>query len=175
MVDFCLFLLCRVWNAHTQVPCMLRRLHILKDLPDLTQPAVTDLSNRVILKAKSSKNRVDSGSSMNNKVKKTGLGEPGPSSNTQQTSEISSLCNGEVSDDPSSYSGKGQFVFIKVQFVIERSLFMLMGFDFLINCSLANLKIEVYHFEQVFQLFKPHVNSIQCVECISAWRRAHPK
>ena len=89
---------------------MLRRLHILKDLPDLTQPAVTDLSGRVILKAKSNKNRADSGSSSNYKVKKTGLAEPGPSCNTQQTSEISSLCNGEVSDDPSSYSGKGQFV-----------------------------------------------------------------
>ena len=89
---------------------MLRRLHILKVLPDLTQPAVTDLSGRVILKAKSNKNRADSGSSSNYKVKKTGLAEPGPSCNTQQTSEIYSLCNGEVSDDPSSYSGKGQFV-----------------------------------------------------------------
>ena len=86
---------------------MLRRLHILKDLPDLTQPAVTDLSGRVILKAKSSKNRADCGSSSIYKVKKTGLAEPGPSSSTQHTSEISSLCNGEVSDDPSSYSGKG--------------------------------------------------------------------
>ena len=89
---------------------MLRRLHILKDLPDLTHPAVTDLSSTVILKAKSSKNRADSGSSTNCKVKKTGLAEPGPSSNTQQISEISTLCNGEVSDDPSSYSGKGQFM-----------------------------------------------------------------
>lgn len=90
---------------------MLRRLHILKDLTDLTQPAVTDLSNRVILKAKSSKNRTDSGSSVNNKVKKTGLAEPGPStSSQQQSSEMSSLCNGEVSDDPSSYNGKGQFL-----------------------------------------------------------------
>ena len=133
---------------------MLRRLHILKDLPDLTQPAVTDLSNRVILKAKSSKNRTDSGSSMNNKVKKTGLGEPGPSSSMQQTGEISSLCNGEVSDDPSSYSGKGQFVFIKVQFVIGQSFFMLMGFDF-IYCSLANLKILTDYFEQVFNDLKP--------------------
>lgn len=90
---------------------MLRRLHILKDLPDLTQPAVTDLSSRVILKAKSSKNRADSGSGTNYKVKKTGMAEPGPSTNTQQTSEIPSMCNGEVSDDPNSYSGKGQFVF----------------------------------------------------------------
>lgn len=91
---------------------MLRRLHILKDLPDLTQPAVSDLSGRVILKAKSGKNRADGGSTSNNKVKKSGLAEPGPSSYAQQTSEISSLCNGEVSDDPSSYSGKGQFVSI---------------------------------------------------------------
>ena len=91
---------------------MLRRLHVLKDLPDLTHPAVTDLSSRVILKAKTNKNRADGGSSSNYKVKKTGLAEPGPSSNTQQTSEISSLCNGEVSDDSSSYSGKGQFVII---------------------------------------------------------------
>ena len=39
---------------------MLRRLHVLKDLQDLTQPAVTDISNRVVLKAKSVKNRGDS-------------------------------------------------------------------------------------------------------------------
>ena len=101
---------------------MLRRLHILKDLPDLTQPAITDLSSRVILKAKSSKNRADGGSGSNNKLKKIGLAEPGPSSNAQQTGEISSLCNGEVSDDPSSYSGKGQFVLIcKVPFIIGLS------------------------------------------------------
>ena len=86
---------------------MLRRLHILKDLPDLTQPAITDLSNRVILKAKSSKSRTDTGSNVNNKVKKTGLVEPGPSCSSQQSSEVSNLCNGELSDDPTACNGKG--------------------------------------------------------------------
>ena len=36
---------------------MLWWLHILKDLSDLTQPAVTDLSDRIILKAKTNRNK----------------------------------------------------------------------------------------------------------------------
>lgn len=94
------------FELHTQVPCMLRRLHILKDLSDLTQPAVTDLSNRVILKAKSGKNKADSCSSVSSKTKRAGFAEAGPSSSTQQSGELSSLCNGEV-DELSGCNGKG--------------------------------------------------------------------
>ena len=38
---------------------MLQRLHGLKDLQDLTQPAVTDITKRGILQAKGSRNRME--------------------------------------------------------------------------------------------------------------------
>lgn len=91
----------------TLVPCMLRRLHILKDLSDLTQPAVMDLSNRIILKAKTNRNKNESGNSVNNKIKRVNLAEPGPSCTVPQNGEISGLCNGEV-EEVNSYSVKGK-------------------------------------------------------------------
>ena len=89
---------------------MLRRLHILKDLSDLSQPAVTDLSNRIILKAKTNRNKNENGNSVNNKIKRVNLAEPGPSCTVPQNGEISGLCNGEM-EEVNSYSVKGQFIF----------------------------------------------------------------
>lgn len=91
---------------------MLRRLHILKDLSDLTQPAVSDFSSRVILKAKSSKSRMDNcNSAGSGKVKRTNSADAaGPSCSSQQSSETS-LCNGELDDQASGNSnGKGRFL-----------------------------------------------------------------
>ena len=85
---------------------MLRRLHILKDLSDLTQPAVTDLSNRIILKAKTNRNKSENSNSVSNKIKKVNLAEPGPSCSVPQNGELSGLCNGEV-EEVNSYNGKG--------------------------------------------------------------------
>lgn len=86
---------------------MLRRLHILKDVSDLTQPAVSDFNNRVILKAKTSKNRTDSGhNAVNSKTKRTSLVDTAAgSSNSGETS----LCNGDVDETKDSSYGKGGF------------------------------------------------------------------
>lgn len=91
----------------TLVPSMLRWLHILKDLSDLTQPAVSDLSNRIILKAKTNRNKSENSNSMSNKIKKVNLAEPGPSCTVPQNGELSGLCNGEV-EEVNSYNGKGK-------------------------------------------------------------------
>ena len=81
----------------------------MKDLSDLTQPAVTDLSNRIILKAKTNRNKTDSGNSVSNKTKRTSLAEPGPSCSMQPSCETSGLCNGEV-EEVGGCNGKGQFI-----------------------------------------------------------------
>ncbi|XP_067026012.1 DDB1- and CUL4-associated factor 1-like isoform X1 [Acropora muricata] len=88
------------------VPCMLRRLHIAKDLSDVTQPAIADFNNRGILKAKTNKNRIDnSSSSVNCKSKRVSLAESaaGPSN-----SHDMSLCNGDVLDASSCVTNKGK-------------------------------------------------------------------
>ena len=85
---------------------MLRRLHIAKDLSDVTQPAIADFNNRSILKAKTNKNRADnSSSSVNCKNKRVSLAESvaGPSN-----SHDMSLCNGDVLDTSSCVTNKGR-------------------------------------------------------------------
>ena len=56
---------------------MLWQLHILKDLSDLTQSLVTELLNRIILKAKTNRNKRENSNIVSNKVKKVNLAEPG--------------------------------------------------------------------------------------------------
>ena len=84
---------------------MLRRLHILKDLSDLTQPAVTELSNRIILimKAKTNRNKSKNSNSVISKIKKMNLAGPGPSCTVSQNGETSGLCYGEV-EEVNSYT-----------------------------------------------------------------------
>ena len=85
---------------------MLRRLHIAKDLSDLTQPAIADFNNRVIIKAKTSKNRAESGSNpVNCKSKRANLAESvaGPSN-----SHESNLCNGDVDEINGGVSNRGR-------------------------------------------------------------------
>ena len=87
---------------------MLRRLHIAKDLSDLTQPAISDFNNRIILKAKTSKNKMDNSSNaVNSKVKRTSLADAiaGPS-NSGETN----LCNGDTDETIQSSNGKGRLL-----------------------------------------------------------------
>ncbi|XP_066029979.1 uncharacterized protein [Pocillopora verrucosa] len=93
----------------TLVPCMLWQLHILKDLSDLTQSLVTDLLNRIILKAKTNRNKSKNSNIVSNKVKKVNLAEPGPSCTVPQNGETSGLCNGEVEEENRQWKG-GLFV-----------------------------------------------------------------
>ena len=92
---------------------MLRRLHMLKDLSDLSQPAVSDLSSRIILKAKTSKTKMDSGSCAgSSKVKRTSsIDAAGPSTCTQQSSDASQLCNGEADESSAIGNGKGRLFY----------------------------------------------------------------
>lgn len=91
---------------------MLRRLHILKDLSDLTLPAVTDFSSRIILKAKTSKTKMDFGNNIaSGKAKRTILDAAGPSTSIQQGSDTLQLCNGEVDETAINGIGKGGYWF----------------------------------------------------------------
>lgn len=91
---------------------MLRRLHILKDLSDLTLPAVTDFSSRIILKAKTSKTKMDVGINIaSGKAKRTTLDAAGPSTSIQQCSDTLQLCNGEVDETAINGIGKGGYWF----------------------------------------------------------------
>ena len=91
---------------------MLRRLHILKDLSDLTQPAVTDFSNRIILKAKTSKTKMDFGNNIaSGKVKRTTVDAAGPSTSFQQGSDTVQLSNGELDETTIHGIGKGVYWF----------------------------------------------------------------
>ena len=84
---------------------MLRRLHITKDLSDLTQPAISDFNNRIILKAKTSKNKMDgSNNAVNSKLKRTSLADAAGPSNSSETS----LCNGDTDETNHSSNGKGR-------------------------------------------------------------------
>ena len=84
---------------------MLRRLHIAKDLSDLTQPAISDFNNRIILKAKTSKNKMDgSNNAVNSKLKRTSLADAAGPSNSSETS----LCNGDTDETNHSSNGKGR-------------------------------------------------------------------
>ena len=87
---------------------MLQRLWlcIAKDLSDLTQPAIADFNNRVILRAKTGKNRIDnSSSSVNCKNKRISLTEcAAGSSNSHDVN----LCNGDAEDTNGSVSNKGR-------------------------------------------------------------------
>ena len=94
---------------------MLRRLHILKDLSDLTQPAVTDLSNRIILKAKTNRNKSENSNIVSNKVKKVNLVEPGPSCTVLQNGETSGLCNGKEEEANRQWKGLVHFLSIVTQ------------------------------------------------------------
>ena len=84
---------------------MLRQLYILKDLSDLSQPAVTELSNRIILKAKTNRNKSENSNSVISKIKKMNLAGPGPSCTVSQNGETSGLCYGEV-EEVNSYTIK---------------------------------------------------------------------
>ena len=91
---------------------MLRRLHILKDLSDLTQPAVTDFSSRIILKAKTSKTKMDFGNNIaSGKAKRTTVDAAGPSTSIQQGSDTVQLCIGEVDETTVNGIGKGGYWF----------------------------------------------------------------
>lgn len=91
---------------------MLRRLHILKDLSDLTLPAVTDFSSRIILKAKTSKTKMDVGNNIaSGKAKRTTLDAAGSSTSIQQGSDTLQLCNGEVDETAINGIGKGGYWF----------------------------------------------------------------
>ena len=85
---------------------MLQRLSIAKDLPDLTRPAIADFNNRVILKAKLGKNRVDNSSSSENCKNKRvswAASAAGPSNSYDLN-----LCNGNAEDTNDSVSNKGR-------------------------------------------------------------------
>ena len=90
---------------------MLRRLHILKDLSDLTQPAVTDFSSRIILKAKTSKTKLDFGNNIaSSKAKRTTVDAAGPSTSIQQGSDTHvQLHNGELDETTINGIGKGGY------------------------------------------------------------------
>lgn len=91
---------------------MLRRLHILKDLSDLTQPAVTDFSSRIILKAKTSKTKLDFGNNIAcSKAKRTTVDAAGPSTSIQQGSDTVQLYNGELDETTINGIGKGGYWF----------------------------------------------------------------
>ena len=80
--------------------------HFKGQLSDLIQPAMAGLSNRIILKAKTNRNKSENSNSVSNKIKKVNLAEPGPSCTVPQNGELSGLCNGEV-EEVNSYNGKG--------------------------------------------------------------------
>ena len=83
---------------------MLQRLSIAKDLPDLTRPAIADFNNRVILKAKLGKNRVDNSSSSENcKTERViwAASAAGPSNSHN-------MCHVDVEDTNGSVSKKGR-------------------------------------------------------------------
>ena len=86
---------------------MLQRLHIAKDLSDLTQPAIADFNNTGILKAKTCKNRIDNGSSsVNCKNKRVSLADSAAEpSNSQHDMH---LCNGDAEDTNGGVSNKGR-------------------------------------------------------------------
>lgn len=89
---------------------MLRRLHILKDLSDLAQLAVTDFSSRIILKAKTSKTKMDFGNNIaSGKAKKTTAEAAGPSTSTSHGRDTVLLCNGEVDETIINGIGKGGY------------------------------------------------------------------
>ena len=94
---------------------MLWQLHILKDLSDLTQSLVTDLLNRIILKAKTNRNKKKNSNIVSNKVKKVNLAEPGPSCTVPQNGETSGLCNGEVEEANRQWKGLVPFLSIVTQ------------------------------------------------------------
>ena len=85
---------------------MLRRLHVLKDFSDLMQPALTDFSNRVILKAKSFKSKADTSSTAYMKVRKASADVASTSVAAQQGGETSH-CNGDIATEQSTCNGKG--------------------------------------------------------------------
>ncbi|XP_067023771.1 DDB1- and CUL4-associated factor 1-like [Acropora muricata] len=88
------------------VPCMLQWLYIAKDQSDLTQPAIGDFNDRVILKAKLAKNRIDNSSSSENcKNKRVIWAEcaAGPSN-----SHNMNLCNVDVEDTNGGVTNKGK-------------------------------------------------------------------
>ena len=104
---------------------MLWQLHILKDLSDLTQSLVTDLLNRIILKAKTNRNKSENSNIVSNKVKKVNLAEPGPSCTVPLNGETSGLCNREVEEANGQWKGLVHFLSIVTQIaplsVIESS------------------------------------------------------
>ena len=87
---------------------MLQRLCIAKDQSDLqlTQPAIADFNDRVILKAKLGKNRVDNSSSSENcKNKRVSWAE---SAAGPLNSHNMNLCNVDVEDTNGGVSNKGR-------------------------------------------------------------------
>ena len=94
---------------------MLWQLHILKDLSDLTQSLVTDLLNRIILKAKTNRNKSKNSNIVSNKVKKVNLAEPGPSCTVPQNGETSGLCNGKEEEANRQWKGLVHFLSIVTQ------------------------------------------------------------
>ena len=90
---------------------MLWQLQILKDLLDLTQSLVTDLLNKIILKAKTKSNKSKKSNIVSNKVKKVNLAEPGPSCTVPQNGETSGLCNGKEEEANRQCKYKGVFKF----------------------------------------------------------------
>ena len=93
---------------------MLWQLHILKDLSDLTQSLVTDLLNRIILKAKTNRNKSKNSNIVSNKVKKVNLAEPGPSCTVLQNGETSGLCNGKEEFEEANRQWKGLVPFLSI-------------------------------------------------------------
>ena len=85
---------------------MLQRLYIAKDQPDLTQPAIADFNDRVILKGKIGKNRINNSSSSENCKNKRvswAASAAGPSNSYDLN-----LCNGDAEDTSDSVSNKGR-------------------------------------------------------------------
>ena len=94
---------------------MLWQLQILKDFSDLTQSLVTDLLNRIILKAKTNRNKKKNSNIVSNKVKKVNLAEPGPSCTVLQNGETSGLCNGKEEEANRQWKGLVPFLSIVTQ------------------------------------------------------------
>ena len=86
---------------------MLQRLYITKDLPDLSQPAIAHFNNRVILKAKTGKNRIDNSSGSVNCTNKRSVSWAESAAGPSNSHDLN-LTNGVAEDTNGSVCNKGR-------------------------------------------------------------------
>ena len=96
---------------HYQVPTVLNRLHAVKDIADLAQPAVTDFSSitsRSVLKAKSTKSRSEGlNTGKSKRVSETANSNNSPGCSTAAAT-VSHLCNEDLSESSQSGGSTGR-------------------------------------------------------------------